>query len=66
MIRDAVDPSIQLNLGAIPFNGTVKPESIFDCSKLMNDTGYAPHMLFRDGIAETVPWIRKKIREGRL
>ena len=66
MIRDAVDPSIQLNLGAIPFNGTVQPESIFDCSKLMNDTGYAPHVSFQDGIAETVPWIRKQIQEGRL
>lgn len=65
-IRDAVDPSIQLNLGAIPFNGTAQPESVFDCSKLMEDTGYAPHVSFQDGIAETVTWIRKQIQEGKL
>ena len=30
-LRDAIDPSIQLHLGAIPFNGVAQPESTFDC-----------------------------------
>lgn len=66
IIRDAIDPSISLNLGAIPFRGTVQPESIFDCSKLKNDTGYTPRVSFKDGITETVPWIRAQIQEGKL
>lgn len=66
MIRDAVDPSIPLNLGAVAFNGVAQPESIFDCSKLMTDTGYMPRMSFKDGITETVAWIRTQIQEGKL
>ena len=37
-IRDEIDPSIQLNLGAVPFNGVAQPENIFDCSRLVEDT----------------------------
>lgn len=66
VIRDEIDPSIQLNFGAIPFNGVAQPKSIFDCSSLVKDTGYCPRVSFRDGIKVTVKWIRTKIGEKKL
>lgn len=60
MIRDSVDPSIQLNFGAIPFNGISMPEDRFDCAQLIKDTGYCPRISFQDGISLTVEWLRKK------
>ena len=65
-IRDEIDPKIQLNLGAIPFNGVAHPKTTFDSSKLMKDTGYQPTTCFEAGIAETVSWIKMQIEEGRL
>lgn len=65
-LRDEIDPAIQLNLGAIPFNGVAQPASTFDCTALVEDTGYAPRISFRDGIKTTVSWLREQIKEGRL
>ncbi len=65
-IRDEIDPSIQLNLGAVPFNGVAQPESIFDCSRLVEDTGYCPRISFQEGIKFTVRWLKQQIAEGKL
>ena len=65
-IRDAIDPSIQLNLGAVPFNGVRQPASVFDCTKLVEDTGYRPEVPFEEGIRTTVDWLRSQIEEGKL
>lgn len=65
-LRDEINPSIQLNLGAIPFNGIVQPASTFDCTMLVEDTGYMPQISFQEGIKITVKWIRKQIEEGKL
>ena len=62
-IRDAIDPGIQLNLGAVPFNGVAHPESVFDCSKLVEDTGYCPRVPFEEGIVTTVEWLRSEMKE---
>lgn len=66
IIRDEIDPSISLNLGAVPFNGVSHPESVFDCSRLVEDTGYQPRTPFVDGIRKTIPWIREQIEVGKL
>lgn len=65
-IRDEIDPSIQLNLGAVPFNGVAQPENIFDCSRLVEDTGYCARVSFPEGIKITVRWLREQIAEGKL
>lgn len=65
-VRDEIDPNIQLNLGAVPFKGVAQPESTFDCSKLIRDTGYCPKISFQEGIQRTIPWIRDQLREGRI
>lgn len=66
IIRDEIDPTISLHLGAVPFHGVAHPENVFDCSRLVEDTGYQPRILFRDGIKKTVPWIRKQIERNVL
>lgn len=65
-IRDEIDPEIKLNLGAVPFNGIAQPASTFDCSRLVDDTGYSPKVSFEDGIKITVQWLKKQIEEGKL
>lgn len=65
-IRDAIDPAIQLNLGAVPFNGVIQPESVFDCTKLVEETGYGPQVPFEEGIRTTVDWLREQIEEGKI
>lgn len=66
IIRDAIDPTISLNLGAVPFNGVSHPKNVFDCSRLVKDTGYRPRVLFEDGIRQTIPWIREQIEAGKV
>lgn len=66
IIRDTIDPSIKINLGAVPFNGVKQPVEIFDCTKLVKDTGYKPNYTFEQGIERTIPWIKRQIEEGKL
>lgn len=65
-IRDQINPDISLHLGAIPFHGISQPKEVFDCQKLMRDTGYVPQISFLEGIKKTLPWIRKQITSGKL
>lgn len=65
-LRDEIDPSIKLNLGAIPFNGVKQPASTFDCSGLVQDTGYKPEVSFKEGIQKTLPWLKTQIEEGKM
>ncbi len=58
-IRNAIDPQIELHLGEIPFNGIPLDAQAFDCSKLVNDTGYQPTVDFKDGIKLTVKWLKE-------
>lgn len=66
LIRDEVDPTIALNLGAVPFRGVQHPVSIFDCTQLIEDTGYMPRTSFEEGIRITVEWLKQKIKEGQI
>lgn len=61
IIRDTIDPSIELHLGEIPFNGTPLPPEEFDCSKLVEDTGYEPSIPFEAGIKMTVEWLKSSM-----
>jgi len=59
LIRDTIDPSIELFLGEIPFNGTSLADSEYDTSKLVQDTGYIPEISFEDGIKRTIEWLKE-------
>lgn len=65
-LRDVIDPSIQLNFGAVPFNGVLQSESAFDCKQLVQDTGYQPEIEFEDGITDTIAWLRDRIQGGQI
>lgn len=65
-IRDQIDPNIPLYLGAIPFHGISHSKDVFDCSKIMGDTGYVPHTSFDKGIAETLPWLRGQMQKNYI
>ena len=66
MIRDAIDPTIPLHLGAVPFHGVIHPAEIFDATKLMNDTGYCPQRFFEEDVHKVISWIQMKIATGDL
>lgn len=65
-IRNQIDPTIVLHLGAVPFHGISQPPEVFCCEKLRKDTGYAPQVSFKEGMKTTIPWIQTQIRIGRL
>lgn len=60
IIRDEIDPSISVNLGAVPWHGAAHPMDRFDCSKLMRDTGYRPNVAFGDGIKDIIASLRQE------
>ncbi len=64
IIRDEINPEIHLNLGALPFNGVNLGYDFFDCTPIIQDTGYEAKVIFREGIKETIPWLRQQIMAG--
>lgn len=65
-IRDVINPDIKLFLGEVPFQGKYQPAEIFDCSKLIKDTGYECYITFNEGIKTTVDWLSSIIEEEKL
>ena len=60
MLRDAVDPSMQVALGAVPYASKQVMHLEADISTLQKETGFVPKVSFEDGICRTIDWIRKK------
>lgn len=58
MIRDAIDPKIELHLGSIQYNGNPLPQDAYDTTKLTEDTGFQAKVSFEKGIRWTVEWLR--------
>lgn len=58
IIRDTVDPNIELHLGEVEFKGKSLPLEKYDCKHITDDTGYIPEIRFEDGIVDTVKWLR--------
>lgn len=54
MLRDAIDPSLPLGLGEIPYGPLQVMYLQGDISRLTQDTGFVPQMPFEDGIRETI------------
>ncbi len=59
IIRDEVDPAIELHLGEVPFQGNPLPPEAYDTRKLFEDTGFVPEVNFENGIKKTVEWLRE-------
>ncbi len=60
ILRDTIDPNIELHLGEVPFNGVSLPKEAFDTSKLYEDTGFVPDVEFEAGIKKTIDWMKEQ------
>ncbi len=60
-MRDLVDPSIEIGLGELPFNGVSLTYKEFDIYAVKDDTGFAPIVGFKEGINNTIKWLRGTI-----
>lgn len=58
-IRDAVDPTAEIDFGGIPYYPNQVMHLEADIANLTKDTGFIPEYTFEQGIMETIEWIRK-------
>lgn len=59
-MRDVVDPSAELGLGDLPFNGVSLDYSQFKLKKVEEDTGYKNKISFKEGIQLALDYIKKE------
>lgn len=59
LMRDCVDPKIQIGLGELPYNGISLTYKEFDINAVKNDTGFIPEVDFLTGIKKTINWLRE-------
>ena len=59
MLRDAIDSSLPLGIGDVPYGDKQVMYLCADIDNLKEDTGFVPETQFQDGIRETVEWCRR-------
>ena len=59
-MRDCVDPSVNIGLGELPFNGVSLTYKEFDINAVKTDTGFVPEVSFKMGITKTIEWLKKQ------
>ena len=62
-IRDAVDPSLGVDLGALAYPDKQVMYLCADLEQLTRDTGFAPQVPFERGIRETVAWVKGRMQQ---
>lgn len=60
-IRDAIDPSLPLGLGDIPYGPKQVMCLCADTTALERDLGFHSKYTFKQGIAETIKWYKEKM-----
>lgn len=60
-LRDRVDPSIEIGLGELAFQGVTLDYTEFDIHALAEDTGFEPQISFAEGIDMTMEWIKENL-----
>lgn len=58
LIKNSINPDIDLHLGEIPYKGAFHNSKDFDYSKLFKDTGYCAKISFEKGIKKTIAWLK--------
>ena len=61
IIRDVVNPEVELQFGAIPYQKNQAMELIGDISNLKRETGFKPSVPFDVGIKRTFEWMKSEI-----
>lgn len=60
MIRDVVDPNLEIGLGELDYYPNQVMHLEADISNLIADTGFVPRYDFKEGIQETVEWVKQR------
>lgn len=58
VLRDNINPSVELGLGDIPYFDKQVMYLCADISNLEKDTGFTPSYEFEEGIRETISWFK--------
>lgn len=58
-LRNQIDPSIEIGLGEISFNGVSLTYNEFNVHAVKEDTGFIPTVSFSEGISNTIKWIKE-------
>ena len=58
VLRDAIDPALPLDYGAIPYGPKQVMHLEADLSALQTDTDFVPTVSFEQGIKKTIEWMR--------
>lgn len=62
-LRDAIDPSLPLGFGQVPYSPVQVMHLQADISGLQEDTGFEPRTEFAAGIRKTIDWVRNEYHE---
>ena len=62
-IRDAVDPALGADLGALAYPDRQVMYLCADLEELTRDTGFVPQVPFERGIRETVEWAKGRMQQ---
>ena len=65
VIRDAVDPSLPLGIGELPYNENQVMHLQADLTPLTEDTGFKPKVSFEEGIQITLKAYREQLEKQR-
>jgi nucleoside-diphosphate-sugar epimerase len=57
-VRDAIDASIPLGIGKLPYKNGIPDNAIFDIKELVADTGFEPKVSFETGVSEVIEYFR--------
>ena len=60
-LRDAVDPTLPVGIGALPYAESQIMNLQADIGKLTKDTGFLPEIPFEEGIRRTICWYRENL-----
>ncbi len=60
IIRDTIDPSLELGIGDIPAMSDKAFSSCVSIHELSKDTGFVPSVSFEDGIKKTIEYYKEK------
>lgn len=58
LLRDAIDPTLPLGLGEVPYGPKQVMHLQADISALTADTGFTPQYSFEEGIRHTIAWAK--------
>ena len=65
IIHHAIDGSLPLGIGELPYKGDRKPGICVDLTDLQRDTGFVPRISFEDGIARVIEKARSELESSR-